>query len=86
MTVYTFSDARQHLAAVLEQARQEGIVQIQRKDGTTFSIIPNKPTGSPLDVGYVDVALTREDIVAAVRESREQQASKKGSGKEKGSR
>ena len=71
MTIYTFSDARQHLAAVLEQARQEGIVQIRRKDGATFSIIPNEPTGSPLDVGYVDVALTKEDIVAAVRKSRE---------------
>jgi antitoxin (DNA-binding transcriptional repressor) of toxin-antitoxin stability system len=71
MTIYTFSEARQHLAAVLEQARREGAVQIRRKDGTVFTITPTAPQGSPLDVGYVDVPLTREEIVAAVRESRE---------------
>jgi hypothetical protein len=30
-----------------------------------------KASGSPLDVGYVDIALTRDDVVAAVREGRE---------------
>lgn len=71
MTVYTFTEARQHLAAVLDQALKEGAVQIRRRDGTTYTIRPYQPAGSPLDVGYIDVVLTREEIVAAVRESRE---------------
>jgi hypothetical protein len=74
MTVYTFTEARQHLAAVLDQARKEGAVQIRRWDGTTDTITPAGPAGSPLDVGDVDVALTREEIIAAVRESRERPA------------
>jgi hypothetical protein len=74
MTVYTFTEARQHLAAVLDQALKEGTVQIRRRDGTTYMIRPVKTSGSPLDVGYVDVALTRDEVVAAVRESRERPA------------
>ena len=75
MTVYTFTEARQHLAAVLDQALKEGAVQIRRRDGTTYTIRPVKASGSPLDVGYVDVALTRDEVVAAVREGRERPAS-----------
>jgi hypothetical protein len=71
MTMYTFTEARRHLAAVLDQALKEGAVQIRRRDGTTYTIRPNQPAGSPLDVGFIDVALTRQEIVAAVRESRE---------------
>jgi hypothetical protein len=74
MTVYTFTEARQHLAAVLDQALKEGAVQIRRRDGTTYTIRPVKVSGSPLDVGYVDVALTRDEVVAAVREGRERPA------------
>ena len=37
-----------------------------------FQVTPVEQQTSPLDVGYVDVALTREDIVSAVRESRAQ--------------
>jgi hypothetical protein len=36
MTVYTFTEARQQLAAVLDQALKEGAVQIRRRDGTTY--------------------------------------------------
>jgi antitoxin (DNA-binding transcriptional repressor) of toxin-antitoxin stability system len=70
MTVYTYAEARQHLAAMLDKARQEGAVQIRRRDGSLFQITPLEPAGSPLDVGYVHVTLTREEIVSAVRESR----------------
>ena len=74
MTVYTFTEARQQLAAVLDQALKEGAVQIRRRDGTMYTIRPVKTSGSPLDVGYVDVALTRDEVVAAVREGRERPA------------
>jgi hypothetical protein len=73
MTVYTFTEARQQLAAVLDQALKEGAVQIRRRD-TMYTIRPVKASGSPLDVGYVDVALTRDEVVAAVREGRERPA------------
>jgi hypothetical protein len=74
MTVYTFTEARQHLAAVLDQALKAGAVQIRCRNGTTYMITPVRASGSPLDVGYVDVALTRDEVVAAVRESRERPA------------
>ncbi len=70
MTIYTYSEARQHLAEILDKARIEGAVQIRRRDGSMFQVTPVEAKASPLDVGYVDVALTREDIVSAVRESR----------------
>ncbi len=70
MTIYTYSEARQHLAEILNKACTEGAVQIRRRDGSIFQVTPVEPETSPLDVGYVDVALTRDDIVAAVRASR----------------
>ncbi len=73
MTVYTFSEARQNLASVLEQAKREGAVLVKRRDGSAFKITPDQPQGSPLDVGYVDVNLTQDDIVNAVRAGRERQ-------------
>jgi hypothetical protein len=33
MNVYTYSEARQNLASLLDQAAREGEVRIQRKDG-----------------------------------------------------
>jgi len=41
---------------------------LSSRDGTTYMIRPVEASGSPLDVGYVDVALTRDEVVAAVRE------------------
>lgn len=79
MTVYTFTEARQRLAVVLDQALKEGAVQIRCRDGTRYMITPVKAAGSPLDVGYVDVALTREEVVAAVREGRERPAEEESS-------
>jgi hypothetical protein len=40
----------------------------------TYTIMPAQPAGSSLDVGYVEVALMREEIVAAVRDGRERPA------------
>ena len=71
MTVYTYSEARQKLATVLEQAMKEGAVQIRRKDGTTFVIRPEKPEGSPLNVGSIKTDVTTEEIIDIIREGRE---------------
>jgi hypothetical protein len=70
MKIYTYSEARQHLASLLEQARKEGSVGIRRRDGQTFVIKPEQVAGSPLDVEGVDLAITRDEIVAFIHESR----------------
>jgi hypothetical protein len=70
MKVYTYSEARQKLAAVLEQARTEGEVRIRRNDGQCFVLRPMAAAGSPLAVEGVDLGLTRDEIVAAVHEGR----------------
>jgi len=70
MKVYTYSEARQRLADVLNIARSEEVI-IKRKGGETFSIIFRKNKRSPFDVPGVNTEATTKDILAAVRESRE---------------
>lgn len=71
MTVYTFSEARQNFASLLEKAKKEGKVLIKRKDGSIFEVLPITPKGSPLDVKGIDLGLDAEEIVSILRESRE---------------
>ncbi len=66
MKVYTYSEARQSLASVLEEAHKEGAVGIRRKDGRMFVIRPEPTNGSPLD----DLGVTTDEIVGFIRESR----------------
>ncbi len=40
MNVYTYSEARQKLAALLDKAAKEGEVRIKRRDGQVFIIKP----------------------------------------------
>ena len=70
MIVYTYSEARQKLATLLEQAAREGEVKIKRKDGQTFIITPETRVGSPLDVEGIDLDITTAEIVQIVREGR----------------
>lgn len=74
MKVYTYSQARQNLAQVLEDARREGKAHIKRRDGREFIIAPAPPKGSALDVKGVPLNLTAGEIVRAVREGRERSA------------
>ena len=71
MKVYTFSEARQKFASVLDSAQKDGAVRVTRRDGRAFTIQPVKDEPSPLAVKGVNLKLTREEIVAAVREGRE---------------
>jgi antitoxin (DNA-binding transcriptional repressor) of toxin-antitoxin stability system len=71
MTVYTYSEARQRLAALLEQAAKGAEVRIRRKDGRVFVIKPAATAESPLDVASVALDVTTDEIVAYVREGRE---------------
>ena len=70
MIVYTYSEARQKLATLLEQAVREGEVKIKRKDGQTFVIRPEKKAGSPLDVEGLDLGITASEIVQFIQEGR----------------
>ncbi len=70
MKVYSYSEARQQLAELLNRARREGQVEIRRRDGQTFVVRPTATVGSPLDVPGVETDLSREEVVELVRESR----------------
>ena len=71
MIEYTYSDARQNLAALLEQAARDGEVRIRRRDGRVFVLRAQPPEGSPLDIGSVDLGVTTAEIVDIIREGRE---------------
>lgn len=70
MSVYTYSEARQNLAALLEKAFREGEVRILRKDGQIFVIRPELRRDSPLSVRSVDVGLTVTEIIDYIHEGR----------------
>lgn len=70
MEVYTYSEARQKLAELLDEAAQEGEVRIRRRDGLVFVVKPERRSESPLDVEGLDLGLTVEEIIEAVREGR----------------
>jgi hypothetical protein len=68
--VYTYSDARQNLATLLERAMQEGEVKVRRKDGQVFVIKPETKAASPLAVDGIDLKISTAEIVELIRESR----------------
>lgn len=70
MKVYTYSQARQNLAEVLNRARSEEVL-IRRRGGEVFRVAAVPPTGSPFDVQGVGADVGVEDILSAVRGSRE---------------
>jgi hypothetical protein len=71
MKVYTYSEARQQLASLLDRARQDGVVRIRRRDGSAFLVQPDVSRRSPLDVPAARLDLGRDEIVRLVREGRE---------------
>ena len=70
MKVYSYSEARQQLAELLNRARREGVVEIRRRDGQVFDVRPTARAGSPLDVPGVSTGLSRREVVELVQESR----------------
>jgi len=71
MQVYTYSEARQKLARVLEQAESAGKVFIRRKDGRTFALVSEQLRSSPLDIPSIKADISTEEIVSIVRKGRE---------------
>jgi len=70
MQVYTYSQARQKLASVLDKAEASGKVLIRRKDGRTFSLTPERRKKSPLDVPSIKARVTTDELVSIVRRQR----------------
>ena len=64
MQVYTYSEARQKLAIVLEQAENTEKVLIRRRDGRTFALVPEKIASSPLDVPSIKARNPQKKILS----------------------
>jgi antitoxin (DNA-binding transcriptional repressor) of toxin-antitoxin stability system len=72
MKAYTYSEARENFASVLEEAERDGAVEIRRRDGAVFRLSPApKSKSSPLDVPGVKLRVSTDELVAVVREERE---------------
>ena len=70
MKAYTYSEARQRFAEVLNIARKEEVI-IKRRGGETFSIVFKKTPKSPFDIPGVKTKATTNDILQAIKDSRE---------------
>ncbi|MCF6311960.1 MAG: type II toxin-antitoxin system Phd/YefM family antitoxin [Verrucomicrobiales bacterium] len=71
MRLYTYSDARQNFSEVLDAVSSEGKVLIRRRDGSLFSITPEKKIDSPFDVEGISTAISTEEIVSTLRAGRQ---------------
>lgn len=69
MKIYTYSEARQNLASLLEEARRKGGVRIRRRDGASVVLRPERCRLRSMSLAPTSV-LQRSQIVAAVRDSR----------------
>jgi hypothetical protein len=70
MIVYTYSEARQNLASLLEKAAQNGEVWIKRRDGQVFVVKLQQRAESPLDVESINLGLTTSEILQFIQEGR----------------
>ena len=70
MKEFTYSEARQQFATLLDRARRDGAVRIRRRDGQVFVLSPEASQGSPLDVPGISLGLDRDEIVDLVKEGR----------------
>ena len=69
----TYLETQESLSAWLERARAQGEVRIKRPDGQVFVLKPEAKR-SALDVAGLDLGVSKEEIVALVREGRERLA------------
>ena len=70
MKVFTYSEARQQFASVLDSAQRDGRVQVTRRGGQIFEITPLKLAESPLDIKGVETGITKAEILQHIRQSR----------------
>jgi 1-acyl-sn-glycerol-3-phosphate acyltransferase len=75
MEAFTYSNARQNLARLLDLAMQRGEVRIRRRDGTSFIIKPEgrRSSKSPLNVKGLEIkGLGMNDVLKAIKEGRKE--------------
>jgi hypothetical protein len=76
--IYTTSQVQKQLPDLLQKALLEGQIQFKTKDGRVFIIRPEYSDKvadkSPLDVRSIKLPVTTNEILQAVRESRERYA------------
>ena len=70
MKVYTYFEARQSLASIVDEAYRDGAVGVRRKDGRMFVMRPEPSKGSPLDIKGMNLGVTTDEIVGFIRERR----------------
>ena len=73
MKVYTYSEARQRFAEVLNIARKEEVI-IKRRGDETFSVVLRKKSKSPFDITGIKTKATTNDILTAIKDSRQRMA------------
>jgi prevent-host-death family protein len=71
MKEYSFTEARQNFASILDEAKKTGVVCIKKKNGESFYIKPVISKKSPLDIKGVNLGISSSDIVDIVRSGRE---------------
>ena len=70
MEIYSYSEARQKLSSVLDEAESTGKVFIRRRDGRTYSLVPESMPDSPLDVPSVNANISTQEVVELIRRER----------------
>jgi len=70
MNVYTYTEARQNLASLLDQAAREGEVRIKRKDGQVFVLKLLQKEESPLDIKGIELGISTNEILGFIAEGR----------------
>ena len=70
MEIYSYSEARQKLASVLDEADSTGKVFIRRRDGRTYALVPEGIPTSPLDVPSISADISTQEIVSLIRRER----------------
>jgi hypothetical protein len=67
MTIYTIAQAKHNLAALLDEARNGGQVQIQDAEGKLYIIRPQHRGTSPLDVEGLDLGIPLDEMLLALQ-------------------
>lgn len=71
MKGYTYSEARERLAEILNIAREEDVM-IQGRGGEVFTIVLKKKSRSPFAIPGIKTQASTKDILQAVKDSRKQ--------------
>jgi antitoxin Phd len=70
MIVYSYSEARQKFALILDMAAKGDEIRIKRKNGQMFVVRFQPEASSPLDIEGMNLNISADEIVKFVREGR----------------